>query len=199
MASQPKSFDELLDETPPSAPVDTISVVGLISRAASLDKFVLTTADGQTLTLDRKAVKGYAVLGGSVGQQIVRIDLDHTQLPADTLKVAGPSSEFGSAQFYTVQTKDIPVPVGPGGGYTFFYLDHYFTYGHLDVGLPTVATQSATAQPDIAPFVAAFPHQASPSTMAALALSSGPRTYFSPYDWAADQHYVYKARADQPY
>ena len=62
---------------------------GTLSRAVDDKQFVLTTADGQTLTFDRAAVKSHAVLGGSVGQQIVRVDLDHKLIPTNMLQITG--------------------------------------------------------------------------------------------------------------
>ena len=196
MTSHSKSFDELVNEAPATAHGHTISVVGLLSQASAKDKFVLTVADGQTLTIDRKAVKEHAVWGGSVGQQIVRVDLDPTQLSADTLKLAREVGGFGSGHLPTVQELDIPIPTGQGG-YTFAYSDHYFTFGHVDFGLPPYPAGYAAPQGGGAvPFVAAFPRQADPATIAALALLSGPRTYLSAYEWTSDNRAIYSAFAN---
>jgi hypothetical protein len=197
MPNRSRSFDELLEETPAPAPPNTISVVGLVSRAEGPEDFMFTAADGQMVLLKREAVKGHAVLGGAVGQQIVRLDLDHTNLPADTVKALMQSYGSGNAPLPTVQNYDVPrVPVP--GGTTSFYYDHYYTYGHIDVGLPPRADYSAPGLGGVAPFVAAFPHHVDPDTLAALALVSGPRTYITANEWTSDRHPVYKAHFDQP-
>jgi hypothetical protein len=81
MASEQESFETLLEEAPSAPSPGTISVVGILSQSAEAGKFVLTLTDGRAITLETASVKGYAVLGTSVGQTIVRVDLDPAKVP----------------------------------------------------------------------------------------------------------------------
>jgi hypothetical protein len=76
MAKEQESFATLVDEAPLASAAGTVSLVGTLARSAEPGKFVLTLQDGRAVTLETAAVKGYMVLGTSVGQMIVRIDVD---------------------------------------------------------------------------------------------------------------------------
>jgi hypothetical protein len=81
MADDDKSFKELLSEAPLAA--DTVTVVGALARTHEPDKFVLALADGNTVTLETKAVKSFTRLGGAIGQLLVQLELDAKLVPKD--------------------------------------------------------------------------------------------------------------------
>jgi hypothetical protein len=81
MAGKDKSFEELVKEAPPAPAEGTVSLVGTLARSGEPGKFVLTLQDGSTLTLETAAVKGHEVLGTSVGQTIVRVDVEAEKIP----------------------------------------------------------------------------------------------------------------------
>jgi hypothetical protein len=76
MAKEQESFETLVNEAPLAPTGGTVSLVGMLARSAEPGRFVLTLPDGRAVTLETAAVKGYAVLGTSVGQTIVRVDVD---------------------------------------------------------------------------------------------------------------------------
>jgi len=82
MPDEKRSFRELLGEAPVAS--DTVSLVGILSRSHEAGKFVITLADGRNLTLDIDAVKEHTVLAGSIGQTLVRIEIDAKRAPAET-------------------------------------------------------------------------------------------------------------------
>jgi hypothetical protein len=86
MATDRKSFNELLQEAPAAA--QTVSLMGTLSRSSEPDKFVITLASGQSLTLDVDAVKDHTVMGGAVGQLVVKVDLDPSRVPSDARTAA---------------------------------------------------------------------------------------------------------------
>jgi hypothetical protein len=73
MDSEEKSFKELVKEAPMEP---TLSVVGALAQSSEEGKFVLRLQDGRSITLETSSVKGYTVLGTSVGHTIVRIEVD---------------------------------------------------------------------------------------------------------------------------
>src|SRR5271166_4461113 len=81
MASKDKSFEELVKEAPAAPAEGTVSLVGTLARSGEAGKFVLTLEDGSELTLETAAVKGHEVLGTSVGQTIVRVDVEAEKIP----------------------------------------------------------------------------------------------------------------------
>jgi hypothetical protein len=89
MASEERSFEELLREAPASPGAGTVSLVGTLARSSEAGKFVLTLQDGSAVTLETAAVKGHVVLGTSLGQTIVRVDVDSSKLPAGASPVSG--------------------------------------------------------------------------------------------------------------
>src|SRR5271165_1059433 len=78
MASEEKSFEDLVKEAPVGG---TVSLVGTLAQSSEAGKFVLTLQDGSAMTLETASVKGHAVLGTSVGQTIVRVDVDAAKIP----------------------------------------------------------------------------------------------------------------------
>jgi len=86
MASDKRSFDDLLKEAPKAPSADTVSLVGTLAQSHEKGKFVLTMGDGQAATLDVSAVKGHEVLGSSVGQTVVRVDIERANLPSGLTK-----------------------------------------------------------------------------------------------------------------
>ena|SRR5271165_6511353 len=80
MASEEKSFEDLVKEAPVGG---TVSLVGTLAQSSEAGKFVLNLQDGRAMTLETASVKGHTVLGTSLGQTIVRIDVDPGSLPAD--------------------------------------------------------------------------------------------------------------------
>jgi hypothetical protein len=81
MAKEQESFETLVNEAPLAPTAGTVSLVGTLSRSAEADQFVLTLQDGRAVTLETASVEGYAVLGASFGQSIVRVDLDARKIP----------------------------------------------------------------------------------------------------------------------
>ena len=84
MANEEKSFNELLSEAPLAANTDTVTVVGVLARTREPSKFMLTLANGQSVTLETQAVKSFTRLGSAVGQrELVQLELDAKQAPND--------------------------------------------------------------------------------------------------------------------
>jgi hypothetical protein len=81
MAKEQESFETLVNEAPLAPTAGTVSLVGTLARSAEAGQFVLTLQDGRAVTLETAAVEGYAVLGASFGQRIVRVDLDARKIP----------------------------------------------------------------------------------------------------------------------
>lgn len=76
MPDSQKSFEALVNEAPLATSERTITLVGALGKSKEPGKFVLTLQSGDSLTLDINAVKAHGVLGSSVGQTLVRIDVD---------------------------------------------------------------------------------------------------------------------------
>jgi hypothetical protein len=89
MPNEPKSFNDLLNEAPLSQEIVTLT--GVLARSREEDKFVLTLADGHSLTLDINAVKGYTHLGSSIGMPLVAVELDPKQVPSDVSNLGLPA------------------------------------------------------------------------------------------------------------
>jgi hypothetical protein len=81
MATDEKSFADLVKEAPATPATGTISLIGTLAQSSEAGKFVLTLQDGRSVTLEIAVVKGHAVLGASVGQTIVRVDVDAGKIP----------------------------------------------------------------------------------------------------------------------
>ena len=82
MANNEKSFDELVKEAPLAPTAGGTSLVGTLSQSSEAGKFVLTLQDGSAVTLNTADVKAHMVLGATVGQTIVRIEIDSEKIPA---------------------------------------------------------------------------------------------------------------------
>jgi hypothetical protein len=95
VVTEQKAFETLVDEAPLASTAPTVSLVGMLARSSEGGKFVLTVQDGRSVTLEVAAVKGYLVLGTSVGQTIVRVDVDAEKVPAEAKATAVPLA-FGA-------------------------------------------------------------------------------------------------------
>jgi hypothetical protein len=76
VTTEQKPFETLLNEAPPAPAAKTVSLVGTLAQSSEEGKFVLIMQDGSAVTLETAAVKGHTVLGSSLGQTIVRVDVD---------------------------------------------------------------------------------------------------------------------------
>jgi hypothetical protein len=90
MAQEERTFEDLLKEAPLAPAGDSVSLVGTLARSPEGGKFVLTLQDGSAVTLETTSVKNHTVLGTSIGQAIVRIDVDRASIPASTLGAVPP-------------------------------------------------------------------------------------------------------------
>ena len=88
MADKTKSFSDLVSEAPLAANEDTVSLTGALARSNQPGKFVLLTQGG-SITLDESAVKSHQVLGGNVGQTLVQVEVDKTQVPQAAMESTG--------------------------------------------------------------------------------------------------------------
>jgi hypothetical protein len=61
VADDNKSFQELLIGAPLAAKADTMTVIGVLARAPETENFVLTLADGSSVTLGTNAVKSLSM------------------------------------------------------------------------------------------------------------------------------------------
>jgi hypothetical protein len=95
MAKEQESFETLVNEAPLAPTAGTVSLVGALARSAEAGKFVLTLEDGRAVVLETAAVKGYVVLGTSVGQTIVRIDVNAEQVRSEA-EVSTSTYGFGA-------------------------------------------------------------------------------------------------------
>jgi hypothetical protein len=153
MADEEKSFGDLVKGAPAGG---TVSLVGALAQSSEEGKFLLTLQDGRALTLATASVKRHAVLGSSVGQTIVRIDVDAATIPA-------------SAPGTTVA--DIYTP--PGVDYTLAWLDHGPKLFWQDAPPPYQFPFGGGA-----PFSLATPHQAPAGAWAQFGFK-GPRDLFT--------------------
>jgi hypothetical protein len=156
MAREEKSFEDLIKEAPRGG---TVSLVGALTQSSEAGKFVLNLQDGRTMTLETALVKGHTVLGTSVGQTIVRIDVDAASIPA-----SAPSATFA----------DINTP--PGVDHTLAWLDHGPKPFWQDAPPPYQFPFGG-----FAPFSLATPHQAPAEALAMMMQPFGPfggRTVF---------------------
>ena len=161
MADDDKSFKELLSEA--SLAADTVTVVGALVRTHEPDKFVLTLADGHSVTLETKAVKSFTRLGGAIGQLLVQLELDAKLVPIDLYRQTGGTAKLPSFDFPRVvptlwESIQIKPPNDPLG---------LNPVGSGTVNPVGVFGGGGTAvRPE--PFALATPHQAPAETRAAL-------------------------------
>jgi hypothetical protein len=139
MATEEKSFADLVKQAPAAPAGGTISLVGTLAQSPEEGKFVLNLQDGSSLTLETAVVKGHAVLGASVGQTIVRVDIDAGKVPTISregntqptpwARIAGGVTPFIAATPHQASAATIAVLLegvsGAGGQLTTaFYVDH---------------------------------------------------------------------------
>jgi hypothetical protein len=171
MASEEKSFEELLKDAPTTPSGGTASFVGTLAKSSEAGKFVLTLQDGSTVTLETASVKGHAVLGTSVGQTIVRVDVEAGKLPASASGAAGTPSPIFKIPYidYTAAWLHQPgkpawldnVPLGTG------FSDRFGPYTWAEVIQDPVGGFGPAQSGGFAPFALATPHQAPAGTLAA--------------------------------
>jgi hypothetical protein len=150
MAREEKTFEDLIKEAPRGG---TVSLVGALAQSSEAGKFVLNLQDGRTMTLETASVKGHTVLGTSVGQTIVRIDVDAATIPASA---PGAST-----------VADIYTP--PGVDHTLAWLDHGPKPFWQDAPAPYQLPFGGSA-----PFSLATPHQAPVEALAMMMQPFGP-------------------------
>lgn len=137
MATEKRSFEELLREAPEAPGDDTVSLVGTLARSRDEGKFVLTVAGGQAVTLDVSAVKDHEVIGSSVGQMIVRVDVDRSCLPSEVVgEGATPVASDTAGQRNTARNWD---PTAIGHDVKFGPSDAWFQFARVAGGTPVAA------------------------------------------------------------
>jgi hypothetical protein len=115
MFSEEKSFENLLKEAPAAPAAGTVGLVGTLAKSSEAGKFVLTLQDGSAVTLETASVKGYAVLGTSVGQTIVRVDVDAGKIPTvvpngNTEPLPWVRTAGGCVPFALAAPQQVPAP-----------------------------------------------------------------------------------------
>jgi hypothetical protein len=178
MPDEKKSFRELLGDAPAAS--DTISLVGTLSRSHEAGKFVITLADGRSMALNIDAVKEHTVLAGSVGQILVRIEVDSKSVPAEAaLERAGLKSLWEDR---TLPWNDIKRPI----------LDTYPGYWP-DITVPNFDQMVAGPGPvppggdpwatgtTGVPFALATPHHAPPGMIGAMQAWATPGNLTGPF------------------
>jgi hypothetical protein len=172
MASDEKSFENLLKEAPAEPVAGTVSLVGMLAQSCEAGKFVLTLQDGNAVTLETASVKCHAVLGTSVGQTIVRVDVEAGKLPATAFGPAGTS--------FTRSLGDFPFWAGAK------------LVADLALNIPkplrdpwvVIPPVLGVPEPGFAPFAMATPHQAPAYTLANVqGLGNAARPYFTHPAW----------------
>lgn len=125
-----KTFEDLLKDAPEAPGAGAVSLVGALARSKEPGKFVLTTTDGQQVTLDTDAVKSFTVLSGAIGQTLVRIEFDSARVP-ESLRL-DPNATSNIAR--TIVYLDYTGHFDP----TLFYLDQtgYFDHTGLYETIP---------------------------------------------------------------
>jgi hypothetical protein len=193
MSTEDRSFDELLKDAPKANVSDTVSIAGTLAKSDDPGKFVLTMADGKSVTLDTSAVKKHMVLGHSVGHTVVLVEVDGASAKEAGLSTEGTMGALGSTFFTDPHTAP------------FHYLDKP---PFLDPNTPPSNTENAFnpvhGQADqaaqiagVTPFSLALQHHVAQAQLEALYYSGlgGMRTYFS-LNWTTDHHTIFKVIAD---
>jgi hypothetical protein len=147
MAKEQESFETLVNEAPLAPTAGTVSLVGALARSAEAGKFVLTLQDGRVVVLETAAVKGYMGLGTSVGQTIVRVDVDAEEVRSEA-EVSTGTYGFGAQvqrgavapfalatpqQLLPAILAALQFPDGPPV-WTGVALDHIHTNAFIDAG-----------------------------------------------------------------
>ena len=194
MAEKRKSFSDLLSEAPLAPAEDTVSLVGALARSSQAGKFILALSQGNSVTLDVDAVKGYQVIGGGVGQLLVQVDVDKTKVPQSAQAVAEP------AKLPVTGIRDYKSPIAD---YKHPTLDKYpweepvHTHPETDTAFAAQASPSinftgihdykhptldkhpweevvhTNPETDLAPFALATPQQAPASALEAMQAGAG--------------------------
>jgi hypothetical protein len=73
------TFADLVKQAPTRSGAEIVTLTGVLWQASDPSKFGLTLSDGRSGTFDIANVKSYLVLCSSVGETIVRIDIDASQ------------------------------------------------------------------------------------------------------------------------
>lgn len=206
MAQEESEFQKLLNEAPMASSMETVTVMGALSRAVDPTHFVLTLPDGRSVTLEVAAVKSAKKIAGAVGQSLVELELDAKRVPEKISENLNKS--LTGHERNTLWYQDT--------AQTIAYFDMHQTiayFDHPNTGLKDIVGDAPPAtivetigaggveQPGLTPFAAAMPRQVNPATRAALEFWANPftgtRTYFyNAYNWTADHHPVVKAHTD---
>lgn len=195
MSAEDRSFDELLKDAPKAHVSDTVSIAGTLAKSDDPGKFVLTMADGKSVTLDTSAVKKHMVLGHSVGHTVVLVEVDGASAEEAGLH-PGPGSQSSTIGGWLDQPHTSPIHI----------LDKP---PFIDLNTPPCKTENAVhevhEQTDhqaaqiagATPFSLALQHQVAQAQLEALYYSGlgGMRTYFS-LNWTTDHHTIFKVIAD---
>jgi hypothetical protein len=163
--AEEKTFEELLDEAPLAASEDTVTLIGALERSHTEGKFVLVLGGGLNLTLDVAAVKKHQVLGSTVGQRLVRVEVDREGLPSglqDRMNT-DPQADFG-----------VVPKAPPGDSPPIGTLQEHLPFGTMVEQLPQggwVDPYQGVVNPGFAagvPFALATPHHVSAEILARL-------------------------------
>lgn len=184
-----QSFEDLLAAAPEAPAEGTVILTGTLMRSSEKGKFMLDMGDGRTVTLDTSAVKGHAVIGSSVGQNVVRVDVDQKAVPAVAAgsppPVAKPLVDAGTTFVldHSLSIPDIDHPFTLARtDFTVLFLDHPQKHPWLDIigqpgtGVAEIAGTLAEGVTDpgqiqqagLAPLALAAPQQVPQSTLASL-------------------------------
>jgi len=184
MASEEKSFENLLKEAPVAPAAGIVSLVGTLAQSCEAGKFVLTLEDGSALTLETASVKGHTVLGTAVGQTIVRIDVESDKIKRDNPQPSpwyrGFRGDPNPVPWYRPVPKHPLLDKGPWEEPVHPGPKH--PYGDSGFG--------STQLGGVAPFALATPQQVPANTWAALQWPGGGRT--GPWEftiWSYDQKF----------
>jgi hypothetical protein len=182
-----KQFEELLGEAPLAADADTITLVGALARTKDPGKFVLILANGESVTLETKALKSFKRLGGAIGQVLIEAELDPKLVPKDRLQAMPAVEPFPRGTPVAADTAVYRQPFHKNPAWDVYIPDWGNWPGFLP--LPFGVGNFAGAGPvsSIAPFALATPHQAVASMQQAYHLKGAD----------VGHHKVYKVHYDR--
>jgi hypothetical protein len=187
MAEKKKSFSDLLSEAPLAPAEDTVSLVGALARSSQAGKFILALSQGNSITLDVDAVKGYQVIGGGVGQLLVQVDVDKAKVPQSAQAVAEPAklpvtgvhdlkSPIADYKHPTLDKYpwEEPVHVHPEAAPAGSKFTGIYDYKHPTLDKhPWEESVHTHPETDLAPFALATPQQAPASALEAMQAGPG--------------------------
>lgn len=185
MASEKKSFSELLEEAPLASSKNTIQITGVLARSREPGKFILTTGEGQTVTLDVEAVKEHRVLSGMIGQTIVQVEVDRDQAPEEIRSGVQVQANFRKPPLADFTVTFLDHPMTPPWSPTHSDVFQDYPFKNISEGAGTIQEQyvdPASFQGDPAaaqaamPFALATPHQAPGSPIHEASLGMGYNT-----------------------